>query len=155
MELLAGLYSLSQPFRPAVTITTAWALMRRYIPKSALLAHTEYVLAGADIDREAVLRRLVEAGYETSPLVEDPGMFAKRGGVIDVFSPLYRWPLRLEFFGDVLESIRMFNPSTQKSMADLEEGYLIPVREIPMSSSTLSKIGCIQGMSFSSTSPGR
>ncbi len=130
MDTLATLYSLSQPFRPAITITTAWGLMRRYIPKRTLLNQTEYLLAGADIDRDEVLRRLVQGGYISTPIVEDAGGFSKRGGIIDAFSPLYRWPLRMEFFGDTLESIRLFNPGNQKSVAELEEAYLIPVREL-------------------------
>lgn len=130
MELLTGLFCLTQPFRPALTVTTAWAFMRRYVPKRLLTEQTEYLLAGADIDRDTVLRRLVENGYTQSPIVEDPGMFSARGGIIDAFSPLYAWPIRMEFFGDTLESVRLFNPSSQKSLKELEEAYLLPVREV-------------------------
>ena len=133
MELLAGLYALSQPFRPAITLTTASALIRRYIPKRILERQTEYLLAGADIDRDQVLARLVEGGYNTTPIVEDPGSFAARGGIVDVYSPLYGYPIRLDFFGDTLESIRLFDPQSQKSKSELEEAYLIPVREIVLS----------------------
>jgi transcription-repair coupling factor (superfamily II helicase) len=130
MDLLGGLFCLTQPFRPAITVTTAWGLTRRYIPKKLLTQQTEYLLAGADIERDAVLRKLTENGYTQSPIVEDPGSFSARGGIIDAFSPLYNWPIRMEFFGDTLESVRLFNPNSQKSMAQLEEAYLLPVREV-------------------------
>ena len=63
------------------------------------------------------------------PVVEDPGTFAVRGGVIDVFVPLYRFPLRVELFGDLVESIRFFDPETQRTMRAVDEIYLHPVRE--------------------------
>lgn len=127
MELLAGLYCLTQPFRPAIAITSARGLLHRYPPKAELLAATPYLLAGADINRMELLRALAQNGYSSTPIVEDPGTFSARGGIVDVFSPLYRWPLRLEFMGDTLESIRLFNSSTQKSLGTLEEAYLTPV----------------------------
>ncbi|RJO63056.1 MAG: transcription-repair coupling factor [Myxococcales bacterium] len=133
MEMVSTLYALSQPFRPPIAITSLWGLLRRYIPKSALLAHSDYLLSGVDVSREEVLRHLAEGGYTSAPLVEDPGSFAVRGGIVDVFSPLYRQPLRLDFFGDTLESIRLFDPASQKSLAKLEEAYLIPTREIVLS----------------------
>ncbi len=139
MQLLGGLYALTQPFRPRIAVTTAWGLMRRYIPKRFLEKSTEYVLAGADIERDEVLRRIVESGYVSSPIVEDPGTFSARGFILDVFSPLYEWPLRLEFFGDTLESIRSFDPNSQKSKAQLEEAFILPVREILMTPEIVSR----------------
>ena len=136
MELLAGLYALSQPFRPAITLTTTWAMMRRYIPKRILERQTEYLLAGVDIDRDELLLKLAHGGYRNAPIVEDPGAFSSRGFIVDVFSPLYSYPLRLEFFGDTLESIRLFDPVNQKSKQELEEAYLIPVREIVLAEDT-------------------
>ncbi len=135
MERLATLYSLSQPFRPPIVITTAWGLMRRTLPKRVLTTATEYILAGADIDRHDLLRNLAAGGYVTSPIVEDPGTFSARGGIIDVFSPLYSHPLRLEFLGDTLESLRLFDPATQKSRRHLEEAYIPPVREVVLEES--------------------
>ena len=129
-EVQGVLYALTQPFRPAITVTSTFALLRRTVPRSLLVGQTEYLLRGAEIDRDAVIAKLVAGGYANSPVVDEVGSFSARGGIVDAFSPLYRWPLRLEFLGDTLESIRMFDPSSQKFLKSLEEGYLVPVREI-------------------------
>src|SRR5438445_6508561 len=70
------------------------------------------------------------AGYSTVPLVEDPGTFAVRGGVFDLCSPLAAQPVRIEFFGDTVESLRAFDPQTQRSVRELAEISLCPAREI-------------------------
>ncbi|HEX4383228.1 MAG TPA: CarD family transcriptional regulator, partial [Myxococcales bacterium] len=70
------------------------------------------------------------AGYNKSPVVEDPGTFAIRGGVFDVWSPLDPTPTRLEFFGDFIEKIRAFDPVTQRTIRELTELSLCPAREI-------------------------
>ncbi len=71
----------------------------------------------------------MRGGYARLPVVEDPGTFAVRGGVIDVFVPLYRFPVRIELFGDQVESIRFFDPETQRTMRAVDEIYVHPVRE--------------------------
>ena len=87
--------------------------------------------AGGRGDRSRRARRACwsRGGYARTPVVEDPGTFAVRGGVLDVFVPLYRFPLRIELFGDVVESIRFFDPETQRTMRAVDEVYLHPVRE--------------------------
>ena len=72
---------------------------------------------------------LVAAGWARTPVVDEPGTFAVRGGVIDVFPPLYRFPARLELYGDLVESIRFFDPQSQRTMRAVDELYLHPVRE--------------------------
>src|SRR5436305_11342434 len=81
-------------------------------------------------DRDELARKLTAAGYARVPLVEDPGTFAIRGGVFDVWSPLDAQPARLEFFGDLVEKIRSFDPQTQRTSGDLKEISLCPAREI-------------------------
>ena len=129
-EMLSVLYLMTQPFRPKVLVTTFQALSRLTVPRKAFEAGCEFLLAGAETPRDDFVRKLVEGGYHHAPLVEDPGAFAVRGGIVDVFSPLYRLPLRLEYWGDTVESIRLFDPRTQKSQKHLEEAHIVPVREI-------------------------
>src|SRR5204862_2098018 len=81
------------------------------------------------IDRDRSLRILARGGYSRAPVVEDPGTFAVRGGVIDIFVPLYRFPVRVELLGDVVESLRFFDPETQRTLRTIDEVYLHPVRE--------------------------
>ncbi len=73
------------------------------------------------------MQRLAAAGYRRSPLVEEPGDFAVRGFVVDLFPPLYQCPLRLEEMGDRIESIRFFDPSNQRSMQEVATAQIGPV----------------------------
>ena len=82
-----------------------------------------------EIDRDVTIEGLVRAGYARATVVEDPGTFAARGGVLDVFSPLYRYPARVDLFGDTIESVRLFDPETQRTLRDIEQIYLPPVRQ--------------------------
>ena len=77
-------------------------------------------------------RRLEINGYQRVSIAEERGDYSVRGGVIDVFSPLYPLPTRLEFWGDRLESIRQFDPQSQRSREHLEEMVLLPANEVIM-----------------------
>src|SRR5262249_40789889 len=99
------------------------------IPRETLTGSSDFLLAGDTCDREQVIARLVTAGYARVPVVEDTGTFAVRGFILDVFSPLYRYPLRVELDGDAVEPIRLFRPDDQRSMGALKEAYFCPARE--------------------------
>ena len=118
------------PPPPLVVVTSALALIERVIPPEILVANMDYRLAGESVDPEGFMRRLIERGFFRVSLVEDYGDLSRRGGVLDVYAPLYRWPLRFEFFGDQLESIRLFHPVTQRSMGALEDAVILPANEI-------------------------
>lgn len=127
---IEALYALRAAPAPLVVITSALALLERLAPPDVLTAGTEYKVNGESGDIEAFTRRLLDRGYYRVSLVEECGDFSRRGGVIDIFAPLYRWPVRLEFFGDELESIRLFHPSTQRSMGALEDVLILPGNEV-------------------------
>ncbi len=127
---IESLYALRAAPLPLVTVTSALALMERLAPPDIFMAGVEYKVAGESADLEALTRRALERGYFRVSLVEEYGDFSRRGGVFDIYSPLYRWPVRLEFFGDELESIRFFHPSTQRSMGVLEDVLLLPGHEV-------------------------
>jgi transcription-repair coupling factor (superfamily II helicase) len=112
-----------------VVVLSASALLRRAMPREALLARTIVLRKDAELDRDDTAGKLLAAGYARAPIVEDPGTFAVRGGVIDVFTPLYRYPVRIELFGDQVESMRLFDPESQRTLRDLEAVYVHPVRE--------------------------
>ena len=124
---------------PAVLITTARGLLRKVIPRSVMDAAAELLGKGSAIDRDELATRLIRLGYARVPLVEDPGTFAVRGGVIDVFSPVYAQPARLELFGDEVESLRLFDPETQRTVTELGELYLSPAREIIFDETTRAR----------------
>lgn len=127
---LEALYALRASSPPTVVVTSALALCERVIPPEVLTRNLEYRIPGEELDVESLCRTLVERGYFRVPLVEEYGDFSRRGGVMDVYAPLYRWPIRLEFFGDELESVRLFHPSSQRSMGTLSDVILLPACEI-------------------------
>jgi transcription-repair coupling factor (superfamily II helicase) len=110
-------------------VVSARALARRQVPRTELGRQLELVGPGVTLDRDAFAARLVELGYARVPLVEDPGTFAVRGAVVDVWSPREERPVRLELFGDEVESARAFEPGTQRSLADVGELVVVPARE--------------------------
>jgi transcription-repair coupling factor (superfamily II helicase) len=129
LSRMATLFRLSQGLSADVLVASAPALARRVIPRAAFADLVDVVQKGEAIDRDSTLRILQRGGYTRAPVVEDPGTFAVRGGVIDVFVPLYRFPVRIELFGDEVESIRFFDAETQRTMRAVDEVYLHPVRE--------------------------
>jgi transcription-repair coupling factor (superfamily II helicase) len=125
-----ALYALRAAPSPLVVVTSALALIERLIPPEILIANMDHKIAGESTDPEGFMRRLIERGFFRVSLVEDYGDLSRRGGVLDVYAPLYRWPLRFEFLGDQLESIRLFHPVTQRSMGVLEDAVILPANEI-------------------------
>jgi transcription-repair coupling factor (superfamily II helicase) len=135
-ERLGALFHLRQgtPF-PALVLS--WrALHKRVLPPDVLDRLSEMVGLGQELDRDDFLRRLADMGYQSSPLVEDLGTFSVRGGILDVFCPLYARPVRIELFGDTVESLRLFDPATQRTVELLKEVTLIPAREVLFTEAT-------------------
>ncbi|HET8562418.1 MAG TPA: CarD family transcriptional regulator, partial [Candidatus Binatia bacterium] len=128
---LEGLYKIVEETAP-ILVSTPAALMQKVIPREALKQSYLYLVAGQALARESLLEHLVHWGFQNVPLVEEKGDFSSRGGIVDVYSPGYQRPLRLEFDGDRLESIREFNPATQRSAAPLEDMLLLPMKEFSL-----------------------
>ncbi len=113
---------------PGIVVADIAALQERELDAGAWPQPLVIALSsGAEFD--FVLRRLAELGYERLDQVEDPGQFSVRGGIIDLFPTDAAAPLRLEFWGDELESIRRFSPYTQRSLADEEEVTIFAAAE--------------------------
>src|SRR6202142_91177 len=98
------------------------------------------VRRGETLDTEALLRHLNTVGYASTDVVEMPGEYALRGGILDVYSPEADRPLRIEFFGDEVESIRKFDPATQRSSNPVDEALLLPLTETPVREDILGAI---------------
>jgi transcription-repair coupling factor (superfamily II helicase) len=92
------------------------------------------------LDTEPLLQHLNVVGYTASDVVEMPGEYALRGGILDVYPPEADRPLRIEFFGDEIESIRKFDPGTQRSSSPVDEVALLPLTETPVSEELLGAI---------------
>ncbi|HST12693.1 MAG TPA: transcription-repair coupling factor, partial [Terriglobales bacterium] len=111
------------------------------------LASTEYytdlartIRRGESIDTEPLLEHLNTVGYAATDVVEMPGQYALRGGILDVYSPEADRPVRVEFFGDEVESIRKFDPATQRSSSPVDEALLLPLTETPVREDLLGAI---------------
>ena len=126
---MAVLAQLATGHYPQVLIASAASLFRRVVPRAGFEQLCFQVAAGKPIERDKLVARLSAAGYGRVQVVEDPGTFAVRGAVVDVFPPIYRHPLRLELFGDELESVRLFDAATQRTLRTLPQALFHPVRE--------------------------
>jgi len=110
-------------------VTSVPALVQRLPPLAVFSEARLRLRPGDTLEREAVLARLLRLGYRRGSVVEIPGEFSVRGGIVDIYSTAYPDPLRLEFLGDTIESVRCFDQSTQKSTSKLHEAWLLPARE--------------------------
>jgi transcription-repair coupling factor (superfamily II helicase) len=125
---------------PAIVVTTPQAMASRLIPKSALNSFGELIMAGEELDRDSFVEKLVSGGYVKNLIVEEPGDFCVRGSIVDVYGPPYSQPLRIEFFGDEVDSIRFFSPSTQRTIKKMEEAVILPATEAVVSKDHLQSV---------------
>lgn len=123
-----ALFHLLNDRGPALYVTTVAALIQKTLKPDVFLNGCLNLKAGDEFARERLKVELIRLGYQSLPTVTDPGSFAVRGGVVDVFSPLYDYPIRLEYFGDVVETLRFFESVSQRSRDSLEHAQIIPVR---------------------------
>jgi transcription-repair coupling factor (superfamily II helicase) len=137
---MRALYQIVEARTPTVTITTVPAICQKLLPKSALVQFGELLMVGEEIDRDAIVQKLVAGGYTRTMIVEEHGDFSLRGGILDVHSPLYDDPLRIEFFGDMVESIRLFAADTQRTISPLNEAVLLPAREVILDRAELNAV---------------
>jgi transcription-repair coupling factor (superfamily II helicase) len=115
--------------QPAVLVTSVAAAMHRLIPRLTFEQAVLRFETGGAYEREPLLAGLLRLGYRRVSVVEIPGEFSVRGGLVDIFSTAYADPIRVEFLGDQVESIRLFDPSTQTSIKKLNDGLVLPARE--------------------------
>ena len=124
------LYDLATGARPDIVVAPVEAVLQKVMPASELADFAELVMAGEDLDRDQLVSKMIAGGYQRTTLVEEPGDFALRGGILDLFSPHYPDPVRIEFFGDQVESIRFFSASDQRKKGDVGEVVVLPAKEM-------------------------
>jgi transcription-repair coupling factor (superfamily II helicase) len=130
MERISALYRLAkEPDRVRAVVLTPASLARRQVPKRLFERATADLIQDEEIDRDGFLRNLADWGYNPVNAVEDPGTFSVRGGIIDIFSPYRTRPIRLDMFGDQIESIRLFDPASQRTESEIDEAIILPARE--------------------------
>ncbi len=136
-ERIAVLYAMQRGRSRLGVLAPLSAFLPLLPPLNFFDAHELRLVKGADMAPELVLEQAVEWGYTRVPMVSAPGEAAMRGDILDLFCPGYAKPLRLEFFGDTLDDIRLFDTTSQRSMADLAEITILPVAPVPTASETL------------------
>jgi transcription-repair coupling factor (superfamily II helicase) len=113
------------------------ALMEPTIPVRQLVDNRISIRCGEEIDMDDLALRLVRLGFQRVPLVEEVGDFAHRGALIDFFTPGSEAPVRVEFFGDEVDTIRQFDVGSQRTTGKLTQVHVLPKREIPITQDTL------------------
>jgi transcription-repair coupling factor (superfamily II helicase) len=137
MTTLARLAGVQGRERPAVLLTTVNAILQR-VPARETVARQSLAAAPGNVLPMAGITQWLELnGFNRASTVREPGDYAVRGGILDLFPPGMDEPVRLDFFGDTLESIRSFDPETQRTTTDLRALDLVPVAEFQLTTETI------------------
>ena len=115
---------------PTVVLTTVNAILQRVPSRDFIKRALKQIAPGQRVDRGQLIERLALAGFQRTGTVMEPGEFAVRGSLIDLYPPGRQTPVRLDFFGDTLESIRSFDPETQRTAKIVQRLTLTPMSEI-------------------------
>jgi transcription-repair coupling factor (superfamily II helicase) len=125
--------------QPRIVLTTVNALVQRVPPRTAFQDASMVLAVGGDAPPDALARFLDANGYGRAGTVMEPGEYAIRGGIIDIFPAGEPEPVRLDLFGDTIESIRVFDPGTQRSAGKRQRLVLRPVSEVPLDKEAVSR----------------
>ncbi len=134
------LYDLLNENINPLMVTPLAALMHRLIPRDVMSNSVELLGVGEEIERERVIRLLCRIGYKETDMVESREEFSVRGGILDFFGPGMTHPVRIEFFGDEIASIRTFDYETQRSLETLGEVVILPAREAVLTPRTIQNL---------------
>ena len=124
----------------SIVVAPVEAAAMKLFPAPFYAGLAQVLRRGEEVDVDTLLTHLTSIGYTRMDMVEMPGQFTRRGGILDVYSPEADRPVRFEFFGDEIESIRKFDPETQRSAAPLDEARLLPLTETPVTERLLAVV---------------
>jgi transcription-repair coupling factor (superfamily II helicase) len=139
MTTLSRLARLKGNAGPSVVLTTVNAALQRVPAKDLIATQAFSAVAGTMLAMDGVIKWLELNGFTRSSTVREPGEYAVRGGIVDLYPPGLADPVRLDFFGDTLESIRAFDAETQRTNAELRALDLVPVAEFQLTSETIRR----------------
>ncbi len=134
LQALTALASFHLPFTgktasPPVIVVSARALMTRTLPRRDYLKATRQIKIGQSISPESLIVQWLQIGYQPADTVLEPGQFSHRGGLLDIWPPSESQPVRLDFFGDEIDTLRRFDPASQRTIEKLESILVTPARE--------------------------
>ncbi len=134
LQMLAALCAASSRPQAATPVIVApiQALLQPTLTPAELSTATVDLQREAVLSQETLLRRWIDLGYRVAPTVEEPGEVNRRGGIVDIWPPADEQPLRIEWFGDEIDSLRRFDPQSQRSELRLEAATVGPPHEIPL-----------------------
>ncbi|GKS60315.1 transcription-repair-coupling factor [Nitrospira sp.] len=115
--------------KPCILVTSVRALVQKIMPRALFREASIHLRVNHDLSREQLLSGLLRLGYRQASVVEIPGEFSVRGGIVDIYSTAYLSPLRIEFLGDTVDAIRTFDPATQTSSQRRQDAWVLPARE--------------------------
>jgi transcription-repair coupling factor (superfamily II helicase) len=130
-------YSLSAP---PLVVTTSCAMIQKVMPHEYFSDYLELVMENEEIETDHLIDKLNAGGYERTMIVEEPGDYSLRGGIIDIFSPLYDDPIRIELFGDHVDSLRFFSAENQRTLKRISDAVILPARETILKKSEFTDI---------------
>jgi transcription-repair coupling factor (superfamily II helicase) len=125
---------------PPLVVTTSCAMIQKVMPREYFSDYLELVMENEDLETDRLVEKLNAGGYERTMIVEEPGDYSVRGGIVDVFSPLYDDPIRIELFGDYVDSLRFFSAENQRTLKRISEAVILPARETILKKAELPDI---------------
>ncbi|HSB66213.1 MAG TPA: DEAD/DEAH box helicase, partial [Anaerolineales bacterium] len=130
LTTLAGFHIPGSPKQsPPIVIAPVRAVMARTLHRRDFLKALRTIKVGHTIQPDELLRAWVTLGYERSNIVVSPGQFSRRGGILDVWTPSTDQPVRIEFFGDEIDTLRRFDPASQRTIDTVDRVSISPARE--------------------------
>jgi transcription-repair coupling factor (superfamily II helicase) len=139
LATLAALALRTKDSGPAIVVTTINAALQRVPPREAIEGASFVAKTGANVGYDKLTAFLVANGYANASTVREPGDFALRGGIVDLWPPGSEQPLRLDFFGPTLDAIRRFDAETQLSADKIDSVELLPASEAPLDPASISR----------------
>jgi transcription-repair coupling factor (superfamily II helicase) len=139
LTTLARLARLTGSDKPLIVLTTVNAIVQRVPARQAIAAQALSVAPGNVVPMDSIVAWLEHNGYGRSSTVREPGEYAVRGGILDLFPAGLDQPVRFDFFGDSLESIRSFDAETQRTLLDMRSLDLVPISEFQLVTETIRR----------------
>ncbi|OXS99086.1 transcription-repair coupling factor [Notoacmeibacter marinus] len=139
LDALGAITNIANDGSPAIVLASANAILQRIPPSKVLAEQIFQARPGSTLDMNSLIRRLESDGFERVVTVREVGEYAVRGGILDLFVPGAEEPVRLDFFGDELETVRSFDPATQRTSKQLDSFTMQPVSEVTLTPDSIAR----------------
>jgi transcription-repair coupling factor (superfamily II helicase) len=120
----------AKPEQPPLLVAPVRALMARTLPRRDFIKSSRTLKVGQQVQPESLQRNWVDIGYQATDIVLESGQFSRRGGLLDIWPPAESLPVRLDFFGDEIDTLRRFDPASQRTVESLDSVLVTPAREV-------------------------